>query len=64
MTPFPIGLLPPIACEPPPSGNVLASVAGTHIEAVGPDDATARHLAGLRLRAWLETADGSAWMEA
>lgn len=57
------GPLPPIATEPLPDGNVRAFVAGTHIEAVGLGEATARHLAGLRLRAWLETADGVAWME-
>ncbi len=64
MTPFPIGPLPPIATEPLPDGCVYASVEGTPIDAIGLDDAAARSLAGLRLRAWLETADGAAWMEA
>jgi hypothetical protein len=64
MTPFPIGPLPPIACEPLPDGNVLANVAGTPVMAVGSNAERATRWARFRLRAWMETEEVVAWMEA
>lgn len=64
MTPFPIGPLPHIACELLSDDTVRAHVAGAPIEAFGTDAESATLYARLRLRAWLETADGAAWMEA